>query len=83
MALEELWEDWGLEFAMMSLLVTSYLTINVWSLFYVIVVILGMTLPFNSRRIVWRFVVVPVMLLLTLIYLAEYLDIPRVVLEII
>ena len=52
------------------------------SLLYVLFVILAMYLPFNSRRIVWRYAVVPVLLLLAIFHLAEYLHLPELILKI-
>ena len=41
-----------------------------------------MLVPFNSRRSIWRYFVVPLLLITTIFHLSEYLELPQFILAI-
>ena len=59
--IEELYDNWGLEISMFTLLFTAFLSSNALSLLYLFAVALGMVLPYGPRRTVWSWIVVPLL----------------------
>lgn len=73
---ERCYDDWGLEIALFTLLVTAFIAANVLSLIYLAAVAIGMVLPSKARRSLWVWMVLPVLGIILVWQYSELVGLP-------
>jgi hypothetical protein len=74
--IERCYNDWGLEIALFTLLVTAFISANALSLVYLAMVAIGMVVPNKLRRKIWMCIVLPVLGLILVWQYSELVGLP-------
>ena len=69
-------QDWGMDIAMGTLLLAAFFSINLLSLVYLAMIAIGMAVPAQQRRVIWRFCVLPVLALLLIAQYSFFIGLP-------
>lgn len=73
---ERCYDDWGLEIALFTLLVAAFIAANALSLIYLAAVAIGMVVPSKPRRVLWMWMVLPVLGLILVWQYSELVGLP-------
>lgn len=73
---ERCYDDWGLEFALFTLLVAAFIAANALSLIYLAAVAIGMVVPSRARRTLWIWMVLPVLGIILVWQYSELVGLP-------
>lgn len=69
-------QDWGMDVTMGALLLAAFFSINILSLVYLAMIAIGMAVPAQPRRMIWRFCVLPLLAILLIAQYSVFIGLP-------